>query len=79
MTYPVIESSRYVAFVVARSEKTAMFSGIRAGDSGVPATKVNLVVKSSGSSIGWPPAFDVPNASAPGPWATIEGVFERHE
>jgi 6-phosphogluconolactonase len=43
MTYPVIESSRYVAFLVAGREKAAMFSAIRAGGSRVPAARVKPV------------------------------------
>jgi 6-phosphogluconolactonase len=40
MTYPAIESSRYVAFLVAGTEKAAIFGAIRAGNSGVPAARV---------------------------------------
>jgi 6-phosphogluconolactonase len=43
MTYPPIESSRYVAFLVAGQEKAAMLSTIRAGGSRVPAARVNPV------------------------------------
>jgi 6-phosphogluconolactonase len=43
MTYPVIESSRHVAFLVAGEEKAAIFSAIRAGDSQVPAARVQPV------------------------------------
>jgi len=43
MTYPVIESSRYVAFLVAGQEKAAIFSTIRAGGSQVPAARVKPV------------------------------------
>jgi 6-phosphogluconolactonase len=43
MTYPVIESSRRVAFLVAGEEKAAMFGAIRAGDSQVPAARVRPV------------------------------------
>jgi len=43
MTYPVIESSRHVAFLVAGQEKAAMFGTIRKGDSRVPAARVNPV------------------------------------
>ena len=43
MTYPVIESSRYVAFLVAGQEKAAMLSAIRAGGSQVPAARVRPV------------------------------------
>ncbi len=43
MTYPVIESSRYVAFLVAGQEKAAIFSAIRAGGSDVPAARVKPV------------------------------------
>jgi len=43
MTYPAIDSSRHVAFLVAGREKAAMFGAIRAGDSGVPAARVRPV------------------------------------
>jgi 6-phosphogluconolactonase len=43
MTYPVIESSRHVAFLVAGQEKAAIFSTIRAGGSQVPAARVKPV------------------------------------
>ena len=43
MTYPVIESSRYVAFLVAGQEKAAIFATIRAGGSDVPAARVKPV------------------------------------
>jgi 6-phosphogluconolactonase len=43
MTYPVIESSRRVAFLVAGDEKAAVFSAIRAGNSQAPAARVQPV------------------------------------
>jgi 6-phosphogluconolactonase len=43
MTYPAIESSRRVAFLIAGEEKAAIFSAIRAGDSQVPAARVRPV------------------------------------
>jgi 6-phosphogluconolactonase len=43
MTYPVIDSSRHVAFLVAGAEKTAMFNAIRVGGSDVPAARVKPV------------------------------------
>jgi 6-phosphogluconolactonase len=43
MTYPVIESSRHVAFLVAGAEKAAILSTIREGGSRVPAARVNPV------------------------------------
>jgi 6-phosphogluconolactonase len=43
MTYPVIESSRRVAFLVAGKEKAAIFNAIRAGNSQVPAARVQSV------------------------------------
>src|SRR5207248_7772411 len=43
MTYPVIESSRRVAFLVGGKEKSAIFSAIRAGGSKVPAARVRPV------------------------------------
>ena len=43
MTYPVIESSRYVAFLVAGKEKAAILKPIRASGSTVPAARVRPV------------------------------------
>jgi 6-phosphogluconolactonase len=43
MTYPAIESSRRVAFLVAGREKAAILRAIRAGDSEVPAARVRPV------------------------------------
>jgi 6-phosphogluconolactonase len=43
MTYPVIESSRHVAFLVAGAEKAAILSTIREGGSRVPAARVKPV------------------------------------
>src|SRR6516164_7769368 len=43
MTYPVIESSRHVAFLVAGREKAAILGEIRAGNSQVPAARVRPV------------------------------------
>ena len=43
MTYPVIESSRHVAFLVAGMEKAAILGAIRAGGSEVPAARVRPV------------------------------------
>jgi len=43
MTYPAIESSRRVAFLVAGREKSAICSAIRAGASVVPAARVRPV------------------------------------
>ena len=43
MTYPVIESSRRVAFLVTGREKEAIFREIRAGGSQVPAARVQPV------------------------------------
>jgi len=43
MTYPVIESSRQVAFLVAGKEKAAIFSAIRAGNSQLPAARMKPV------------------------------------
>ena len=43
MTYPVIESSRRIAFLVAGKEKAAIFSAIRAGTSQVPAARVQPI------------------------------------
>jgi 6-phosphogluconolactonase len=43
MTYPAIESSGHVAFLVAGQEKAAMFGAIRAGGSSVPAARVKPV------------------------------------
>jgi len=43
MTYPAIESSRRVAFLVAGQEKTSILRTIRAGGSQVPAARVRPV------------------------------------
>ena len=43
MTYPVIESSRRVAYLEAGEEKAAVFSAIHAGNSQVPAARVQPV------------------------------------
>ena len=43
MTYPVIESSRRVAFLVTGREKATMLRTIRAGGSQVPAARVHPV------------------------------------
>ena len=43
MTYPVIESSRRIAFLVAGQEKAAIFSAIRAGASQAPAARVRPI------------------------------------
>jgi 6-phosphogluconolactonase len=43
MTYPPIESSRRVAFLVAGTEKAEIFGAIRAGGSRVPAARVRPV------------------------------------
>ncbi len=43
MTYPAIESSRRVAFLVAGKEKAEIFGAIRAGNSRVPAARVQPV------------------------------------
>ena len=43
MTYPVIESSRRVAFLVSGREKAPIFRAIRAGGSNVPAARVQPV------------------------------------
>jgi 6-phosphogluconolactonase len=43
ITYPVIESSRRVAFLVTGGEKGAIFRAIRAGGSQVPAARVRPV------------------------------------
>lgn len=43
MTYPAIESSRRVAFLVSGKEKAAIFQAIRAGGSNVPAARVKPV------------------------------------
>jgi 6-phosphogluconolactonase len=43
MTYPAIDSSRRVAFLVASKAKAKIFSAIRAGDSGVPAARIRPV------------------------------------
>jgi 6-phosphogluconolactonase len=43
MTYPVIESSRRVAFLVSGREKASIFRAIRAGGIDVPAARVQPV------------------------------------
>jgi 6-phosphogluconolactonase len=43
MTYPAIDSSRRVAFLVAGAEKAEIFGAIRAGNSRVPAARVRPV------------------------------------
>jgi 6-phosphogluconolactonase len=43
LTYPAIESSRRVAFLVAGREKAEIFGAIRAGNSRVPAARVRPV------------------------------------
>jgi len=43
MTYPAIESSRQVAFLVAGTDKAPIISAIRRGDSQVPAARVRPV------------------------------------
>jgi 6-phosphogluconolactonase len=43
LTYPAIDSSRRVAFLVAGEEKAAIFSAIRAGDNQLPAARVRPV------------------------------------
>jgi 6-phosphogluconolactonase len=43
LTYPAIESSRRVAFLVAGEEKAEIFGAIRAGNSRVPAARVHPV------------------------------------
>ena len=43
MTYPVLESSRRVAFLVAGKEKAAIFNTIRKGGSRVPAAQIRPV------------------------------------
>ena len=43
MTYPAIESSRHVAFLVAGKEKVEILAAIRAGGSQVPAARLRPV------------------------------------
>ena len=43
LTYPAIDSSRRVAFLVAGKEKAAIFSAIRSGKSDVPAARVRPI------------------------------------
>jgi 6-phosphogluconolactonase len=43
LTFPVIESSRRVAFLVAGREKAAIFRSIRTGESQVPAARIRPV------------------------------------
>lgn len=41
LTYPVLESSRYLAFLVSGAEKTAMLKAVRDGDTSVPAGRLD--------------------------------------
>jgi 6-phosphogluconolactonase len=43
LTFPAIESSRHVAFLIAGQGKAAIFRAIRSGNSGVPAARVHPV------------------------------------
>jgi 6-phosphogluconolactonase len=43
MTYPVLQSSRRVAFLVAGEEKAAIFGAVRKGGSQVPAARIRPV------------------------------------
>ncbi|HTH97090.1 MAG TPA: 6-phosphogluconolactonase [Stellaceae bacterium] len=43
LTFPLIDSSRHVVFLLSGSEKAAPFARIRAGDTELPAAKVNPV------------------------------------
>jgi 6-phosphogluconolactonase len=43
MTYPAIDSSRHVAFLVAGKEKASVLGAIRAGDRRLPSARVNPV------------------------------------
>ena len=43
MTYPAVDSSRSVAFLVAGREKAAILAAIRGGDSSLPAARVRPV------------------------------------
>jgi 6-phosphogluconolactonase len=43
MTYPVLESSRRVAFLVAGEEKASIFNAIRKGGSQLPAARIRPV------------------------------------
>jgi 6-phosphogluconolactonase len=43
MTYPIIESSRRVAFLVAGEEKAQIFNEIRTGNSQLPAARIRPV------------------------------------
>jgi 6-phosphogluconolactonase len=45
MTYPAIESSRHVAFLVSGGEKAPILRTIRAGDSQAPAARVRPIGK----------------------------------
>jgi hypothetical protein len=64
MTYPVIESSRRVAFLVTGREKAAILKAIRAGGSQVPAARANPVGNPPpGSSIA-PPRVRARTAAA---------------
>jgi 6-phosphogluconolactonase len=43
LTYPALDSSRHVAFLVTGEEKAATFSAIRAGNSQAPAARVRPI------------------------------------
>jgi 6-phosphogluconolactonase len=43
LTYPVVESSRRVAFLVTGREKAAILRAVRAGDSQAPAARVRPI------------------------------------
>jgi 6-phosphogluconolactonase len=43
LTYPAIESSRCIVFLVTGAEKTKAVAGVRAGDERLPATRIRSV------------------------------------
>lgn len=49
MTYPVIDISRRVAFLVTGPEKATILRAIRAGSSEAPASRYGQLASSSGS------------------------------
>ena len=69
MTYPVLESSRRVAFLVAGEEKAAIFNTIRKGGSGMPAAQVRPVGELSWfvdrAAAGEEPVVGQPSARSP--------------
>jgi 6-phosphogluconolactonase len=43
LTYPPLESSRHVAFLVAGAEKTSIYRRFRRGDAALPAARLHPI------------------------------------